>query len=202
MCSSGGGWRTLGQWHPAFSSLKELKQKNVSRALLKKKKKLVSWYRLASLAWTSLLVLLISTHHSIVPPLTITHLWARVDHVILASGNVLREVTRWMEKHSMNSLRWGVAVNSFKFSRSNLVSYCPFDSSIYEMKANSLFMAPRWRVHISTAGKLMLVQCLFEISNNIFHTKWDKLNLCNYIVAFSKYFVNIRNHKRPYALVY
>ncbi len=35
MCSSGGGWASLGQWHPAFSSLKELKQKNVSRSLLK-----------------------------------------------------------------------------------------------------------------------------------------------------------------------
>lgn len=67
----------------------------------------LSWY----LAWTSLLVLLISTHHSILRPLTITHLWARVDHVIVACGNVL-EVMGQIGKWSVTSLLLSVGVNS------------------------------------------------------------------------------------------
>lgn len=116
------------------------------KSALERRLFLVSWYHLTSLAWTSLLVLLISTHHSIVPPLTITHLWARGDHVILACGNVLGKVTWQMEKAQTRKHELDVWVNSSNFSRSNLVTYLLFDSLIYEMKANALFMAPIWRV--------------------------------------------------------
>lgn len=39
---------------------------------------------------------------------------------------------------------------------------------------------------------------IWKKSNNILYTKWDKLNLCNYTVTFSEYFIIFRNHRRPY----
>lgn len=65
-----------------------------------------SWYHLASLAWTSLLVLSISTHHSIVPPLTITHLWARGT---MSFSPVAMFLEKWHDewkKHKFANTDW------------------------------------------------------------------------------------------------
>lgn len=113
----------------------------------------VSWY----LAWTSLLVLLISTHHSILRPLTITHLWARVDHVIVASGNVL-QVMRQIGKRSVTSLPLSVGVNSLILANQMLsvIHFKGVAAEIYEIWGTMIWFIASDTKYKTVESKLVI----------------------------------------------